>query len=45
MAFNPKTPATKKQKDCLMGYAVPIPNGLTKLEAMHLIREAKERGV
>jgi len=35
-------PATKKQIEMLHGLAVPIPKGLTKLEASHLIRENKD---
>lgn len=32
-------PATKKQIETLYGLAVPVPEGLTKLEASYLIKE------
>lgn len=38
---NMNNPATPKQIETLYGLAVPIPEGLTKLEASHLIREHK----
>jgi len=38
---DPKALATKKQIEMLHGLSIPVPIGLTRLEASHLIRENK----
>ena len=36
-------PATEKQMETLMGFAIPFPKGVSKLEAEFLIKENGDR--